>query len=135
MAETDGFHRKSHLNDVAEGREAEVQAAHAAAATDEDAIGVLGGRNRRLTGPRDAVEEGNGERGAIAGDDGEEAVDGADRGRPGLREQFVEQVERVVGADVPGEVPFFDEALQAGPRDGADGEAGATARRGRGRGI
>lgn len=138
VGEGDGLRPPARLEDTAKGGESEVQAAQAAAAADEEAVGVHGGCHLVGPGPGDAVEEGDGERGAIARDDGEEAVDGADRGRPGLGEQFVEQVEGVLGADVPRAVPIYDDVLQEGAAGGlgaAEHIPGLPARRERWRGV
>uniref|UniRef100_A0A0E0EZG8 Uncharacterized protein n=1 Tax=Oryza meridionalis TaxID=40149 RepID=A0A0E0EZG8_9ORYZ len=47
-SEGDGFHSKSLLNDIAQGRETEVQAARAAAATDENAVEKYNAKKRKF---------------------------------------------------------------------------------------
>ncbi|KAB8107930.1 hypothetical protein EE612_043096 [Oryza sativa] len=124
----DGFHSISLLNNIAQSRETEVQTARAAAAADEDAIGVQGGSHRAVAGSCHAVEAGHGGRGAVARDGGEGAVQAADdRGAPApapaLPEQFVEHVECVLGATPAGACcsGLWSGSRTLGARAAADG--------------
>lgn len=87
-----------------------------AAATDEDVVGDTAAGH---LGSGDPVEEGDAKGRAIAADDVEEAVDGADRGGPSILEQFVEQVECVLGANGSCPVPLLDVPLQDASHDAA----------------
>ncbi|KAB8113172.1 hypothetical protein EE612_052096 [Oryza sativa] len=100
-SEGDGVHSKSLLNDIAQGRETEVQAARAAAGTDENAVGAQVGSYLVGAGLGHAVVAGHGGRGAVTRDVGEDAVQAVDRGAPATPEQFVEHVACVLGATAP----------------------------------
>ena len=104
------------------GSVSKVQAASTAAAVDWNAIGDIVWRH---LGSCNTVEEGDAERRAITADNGEEAVDGADRGRPSNLDQFVEQVECVVSANVSGMVPVLNFPLQDASAHSSRGKAAA----------
>ena len=78
--------------------------ANSAEATDEDAKGESIGGHLIDASLGHGIEKGHGERSAVAqwrrgvraSDDGEDTSEGIHRGKPGLRKQFIEQVERVL---------------------------------------
>ena len=96
---------QSRLNDLAQCGEAEIQASCTAAATDEDVVGsyvwshLLDHAVEQGHGERRAFAHGGGDRGASDG--GEQLVEGVNGAGPRSVKQFIEQIECVLGAEVP----------------------------------
>ena len=96
-----------------------MKAAHGREGVDDDAVGVQVGSYSYLvwggTDHPDLVEEGDEERRAPSlstRDDREDMIQGANRGRPGDLEQFVEQLDGVIEAEASRVEAAGDDTLQ-----------------------